>query len=135
MSTYRVTLAGRIYHVVIDEIGDDGKTVAPRVPTAAQPLESAALSLGPEPHVLIAASKLPGLIPTGAGAVLSPLAGKVVSIDVKVGETVGEGAQVATIEAMKMNTYVFAPRAGQVASVEATAGDVVEDGALLLRIV
>ena len=45
-----------------------------------------------------------------------------------------EGAQVATIEAMKMNTYVNAPKAGRVASIIAKPGDAVEEGATLLVI-
>jgi biotin carboxyl carrier protein len=72
---------------------------------------------------------------TGADdAVVSPLAGKIVSIDVKVGQSVAEGAQVATIEAMKMNTYIYAPKAGRVQDVLVNAGDAVEEGAPLLRL-
>jgi biotin carboxyl carrier protein len=134
MSTYRATLGGKVYTVIIDEIDETGQPAAPRVPTAAMPLETAAMSLGPEPHVLVAASKVPGPAADDPGAVLSPLAGKVVSVDVKVGESVTEGAQVVTIEAMKMNTYVFAPKPGRVLSIEATPGDAVEEGACLLRI-
>jgi biotin carboxyl carrier protein len=62
------------------------------------------------------------------------LAGKVVSIDVQIGQTVEEGAQVATIEAMKMNTYVNAPKAGRVTAISVKAGDSVEEGATLLVI-
>jgi biotin carboxyl carrier protein len=69
-----------------------------------------------------------------AGDIASPLAGKVVSIDVRAGQTVTEGAQVATIEAMKMNTYVYAPRAGTVAAVLVSAGDSVEEGSSLVRL-
>jgi biotin carboxyl carrier protein len=47
---------------------------------------------------------------------------------------VAEGAQVATIEAMKMNTYVNAPKAGRVSSIAAKPGDAVEEGATLLVI-
>ena len=56
------------------------------------------------------------------------------SIDVQIGQTVAEGAQVATIEAMKMNTYVNSPKAGRVASIIAKPGDSVEEGATLLVI-
>ncbi|MDR1011784.1 MAG: acetyl-CoA carboxylase biotin carboxyl carrier protein subunit [Opitutaceae bacterium] len=63
----------------------------------------------------------------------SPLAGKVVSIDVKVGQDVEEGAQVATIEAMKMNTYIYAPKAGRIASIHTQVGDGIEEGALIIK--
>ena len=69
-----------------------------------------------------------------AGEVLSPLSGKIVSIDVKVGQDVDEGAQVATIEAMKMNTYVFAPKSGKVTAIVATAGTAIDEGLPLLVI-
>jgi biotin carboxyl carrier protein len=71
---------------------------------------------------------------TGGGAVVSPLAGKLVSIDVKVGQAVEEGTQVATIEAMKMNTYIYAPKTGRVAEVLVNPGDAVEEGAALMRL-
>jgi biotin carboxyl carrier protein len=67
--------------------------------------------------------------------VVSPLAGKIVSIEVKLGQTVVEGAQVATIEAMKMNTHIFAPNAGRVSEVLVNPGDGVDEGHVLLRIV
>jgi biotin carboxyl carrier protein len=70
-----------------------------------------------------------------SGAVLSPLAGKVVAVDVKPGMEVAEGAQVVTLEAMKMNTFVYAPKAGQVSAVHVNPGDAVEEGAALLTIV
>ena len=88
---------------------------APAPPPAAEPAPAAAVA-------------------KGAGDIASPLAGKIVSIDVKVGDSVAEGAQVATVEAMKMNTYIFAPKAGKVLSVHANPGDGVEEGAVLLRI-
>jgi biotin carboxyl carrier protein len=66
--------------------------------------------------------------------VVSPLAGKLVSIDVKVGQAVEEGTQVATIEAMKMNTYIYAPKTGRVAEVLVNPGDAVEEGAALMRL-
>ena len=136
MKKLRVTIEGKAYEVLV-EILDDGTKAAPPIsPTATLPLETAAMSFGapapasapaPVPAAPVAAAK-------GAGDVLSPLAGKIVSIDVKVGQTVEEGAQVATIEAMKMNTYIFAPKSGRVESIHANPGDGVEEGTVLLRI-
>ena len=127
----RVTLEGRAYDVLVEELGER-KQSPHLVPTAAHPLESAAPSFGAAPHVLAAG---PGVEAARTGAVLCPLSGKVVSIDVRAGDGVLEGAQVATIEAMKMNTYVFAPLAGQVTAINAAPGDLVEEGAVLLRLV
>ena len=68
------------------------------------------------------------------GDVVSPLAGKVVSVDAKAGSSVNEGDQVMTIEAMKMNTYVYAHANGKVLEVLANVGEGVEEGQVLLRI-
>jgi biotin carboxyl carrier protein len=74
--------------------------------------------------------------PAGAtsGNVECPLTGKVVSIDVKIGDMVKEGGQVATVEAMKMNTYIYAHCSGKVSSIFVNAGDGVEEGAAMLQI-
>lgn len=70
--------------------------------------------------------------PNGPAAVRSTLAGKVVAVDVRPGQSVAEGAQLATLEAMKMNTYIFAPRDGIVEAVLVAPGDAVEEGQPLL---
>ena len=57
-----------------------------------------------------------------SAAVLSPMAGRLIALSVQVGEAVAEGAVLAVIEAMKMQTELRAPRAGVVAQVLATQG-------------
>jgi biotin carboxyl carrier protein len=47
------------------------------------------------------------------------MAGKLISIDVKVGDAVKKGDAVATVEAMKMHVKVFAPADGTVKSIDA----------------
>lgn len=135
MKKLRVTIEGKVYEVLV-EVLDEGSTPAPVAapqPTAARPLETAAQAI-PTPATPAPAAA-PAPAPTGATDVPSPLAGKVVSVDVKVGQSVAEGAQIATIEAMKMNTYIFAPKAGRVETIFAQAGDGVEEGTVLLRLV
>lgn len=129
MKKLRVTIEGKVYEVLVETIDDQGKSaaVAPSRPVSAAP---AAAPVAAAPVSAPVARPAAG----GAGDVTSPLAGKIVSIDVKVGDTVAEGAQVATIEAMKMNTYIFAPKAGKVAEILASAGEGVEEGTVLLRI-
>ncbi|MBR5621615.1 MAG: acetyl-CoA carboxylase biotin carboxyl carrier protein subunit, partial [Opitutales bacterium] len=76
----------------------------------------------------------PVAAPAAAGAVVAPLAGKVVAIDTKVGDAVKEGDQILTLEAMKMNTYIYADRAGKIASINVAVGDGVEEGQALVTI-
>ena len=72
--------------------------------------------------------------PAGSGAVTSPLAGRIVTIDCQVGQKVVTGAQLATVEAMKMNTFVYAERDGTVATINVAAADVVEEGQVILTL-
>ncbi len=49
----------------------------------------------------------------------APMAGKLLSIDVNVGDKVKKNDPVATLEAMKMQIKVFAPADGTVAEIKA----------------
>lgn len=131
MKKLRVTVEGKVYDVLVELLDEAGAPVAP-VPVAAP--AAAPASLAPVAAAPVAAPKPAAPAAGGPGDIPSPLAGKVVSIDVKVGQSVDEGAQVATVEAMKMNTYIYAPRAGVVAAILVNAGDGVEEGAPLLRL-
>lgn len=129
MKKLRVTIEGKVYEVLVETIDDHGKAAAaPSQSVAAAPV-AAPVAAAP---VSAPAAARPAA--GGDGDVTSPLSGKIVSIDVKVGDKVDEGAQVATIEAMKMNTYIFASKAGTVAEILASAGEGVEEGTVLLRI-
>ena len=59
--------------------------------------------------------------------VLAPLAGKVLSIAVAVGDVVDEDDEVLVIEAMKMETVVYAPAAGRVTALRVSVGDQVDE--------
>jgi biotin carboxyl carrier protein len=50
------------------------------------------------------------------------------------GQTVKEGDHLLTLEAMKMNTFVFAPKSGKVAEIKTAVGDAVEENQVLMRI-
>jgi 3-methylcrotonyl-CoA carboxylase alpha subunit len=69
-----------------------------------------------------------------AGAVVSPMHGKLVAIDVRVGDTVRKKQRVAVVEAMKMEHALIAPVAGRVALVAASEGAQVARGARLVMI-
>lgn len=133
MKKLRVTVEGKVYEVLVEML-DEGSQPAPAAPAAAPASVATPVTAASVAAPVSAAPARPAAA-GGAGDVPAPLSGKVVSVDVKVGQTVAEGAQVATIEAMKMNTYVFAPKAGRVDAVMVNPGDGVEEGTALLRIV
>jgi 3-methylcrotonyl-CoA carboxylase alpha subunit len=70
----------------------------------------------------------------GDGAILSPMPGCIVSVEVKRGEAVKEGQRLLVLEAMKMEHGLVAPFDGTVAELRAEEGRQVLEGALLVRI-
>ena len=68
------------------------------------------------------------------GAILSPMPGKVIAVDVAAGDKVTKGQRLLTLEAMKMEHSLTAPFDGVVAELNATAGAQVQVEALLVRI-
>lgn len=67
-----------------------------------------------------------------AGAVVSGMAGLVLSFEVKVGESVNAGDRVAMIEAMKMRRHVNCPHGGVVKEICAREGEIVEPEDVLM---
>jgi acetyl/propionyl-CoA carboxylase alpha subunit/acetyl-CoA carboxylase carboxyltransferase component len=60
--------------------------------------------------------------PVGSAAVPAPLQGTIVSVDVREGDLVRPGQQIAVLESMKMEHLVTAPHGGRVMSVVGEAG-------------
>ncbi|MBD5244119.1 MAG: acetyl-CoA carboxylase biotin carboxyl carrier protein subunit [Barnesiella sp.] len=72
---------------------------------------------------------------TGSGhQVKAPLPGTVLSVAVKVGDTVKASDTVLVLEAMKMENAIHAGRDGKVASISVSPGDAVLEGALLITL-
>lgn len=129
---YIVTLQNKTYEVEVEHgeamILDEYEAKAPVAPAVAA--NAAALaSAAPDKNVLEPAKAI------GPGTqVVAPLPGGVISIDVKVGDTVAEGDVVAVIEAMKMSVEVNAPSAGTVREIHATVGKAVDTGEVMMVI-
>jgi 3-methylcrotonyl-CoA carboxylase alpha subunit len=68
------------------------------------------------------------------GAILSPMPGKIIAVDVAAGDAVVKGQRLLTLEAMKMEHSLTAPFDGVVAELNAEAGAQVQVEALLARI-
>ena len=65
--------------------------------------------------------------------VAAPMPGSVVTIVVSVGEEVAAGQKLLTLEAMKMETTLYAERAGKIAEVGVLPLTQVQAGDLLIR--
>ena len=64
----------------------------------------------------------------------APMAGKLLSIDVKVGDKVKKNDPVATLEAMKMQIKVFAPADGTVAELKTAPNTNVDPSNVILTL-
>jgi biotin carboxyl carrier protein len=58
----------------------------------------------------------------------APLPGKIIRVDVTVGNTVEEGGVICTIEAMKMENPILSPATASVIEVAVSPGQVVKTG-------
>jgi acetyl-CoA/propionyl-CoA carboxylase, biotin carboxylase, biotin carboxyl carrier protein len=64
-------------------------------------------------------------------AVVSPMQGTVLSVDVAEGDEVEPGQVVCVVEAMKMENVIAAHRAGRVAELSVAAGEAVKTGQVI----
>lgn len=71
----------------------------------------------------------------GGDAVKAPMPGKIIAVNVSVGDTVEKGQVVAVMEAMKMEHSLTAPRDGLVESVGAQLNAQVPEGEILVALV
>ncbi|MDR2581905.1 MAG: biotin/lipoyl-binding protein [Fibromonadaceae bacterium] len=126
MKTLRITLEGKTYDVAVEVLGENASTPAP---VAIAPAQAAAPVAAPPPAQAPAAPA-----PAGAGSVLSPMAGQVMKIKVAVGASVSQNPGVIVLEAMKMETPIYAPAAGTVKAINVKEGEAVAEGQVLLAI-
>ena len=128
MKKLRITVDGKVFDVSVELLDQVSSTTAAPVPAAASAPAASAPVAAPAP------APAPAPAAAGAGDIPSPLAGKVVSLDVAPGTAVKDGDQIMTLEAMKMNTIIYAPSAGTITSFCVNAGDTVQEGQPLAKI-
>lgn len=145
MKEYKYKINGNSYTVAVGDVdgtqvfvevnGTPYKVELPekavsqvKINTAARPA-AAPRSAGGEKVVQKAA-------PAAGGAyqIKAPLPGTVLSIPVKVGDTVKAADTVLVLEAMKMENAIHAGRDGKVASINVNPGDAVPDGGVLITL-
>jgi biotin carboxyl carrier protein len=131
----RVTVDGKAFDVTVEMPEEAAGSAVPQAPPPASVPSSPPPPPAPEPVPAAPAPPAPATAAApGAGEVPSPLAGRVIAIIVQAGQPIKENDHLLTIEAMKMNTFVFAPKAGKVAEIKVAVGDAVTEGQVLARI-
>lgn len=121
MKSYRVSVNGKTYEVVVEEISNSGMGQV----TAASQVETGAVNTGAGPAV----SRGPV---TDGTPVNAPLSGSILAIKVKPGESVKAGQVLLTLEALKMENEIVAPSAGVVKEICVQSGAMVNVGDVLV---
>lgn len=127
--------SGRIARILVKE----GDAVAENTPLVeitsgdAPAAEPKAAPVAPKAEAPKAAPA-PAAPTAKANAVLAPLPGSVISVNVKVGDKVTVGQDVVVLEAMKMENSISSEFEGTVTKVLVATGDVVAENAVLVEI-
>ncbi|MBO8481878.1 MAG: biotin/lipoyl-binding protein [Muribaculum sp.] len=130
MKEYKFKINGSDYNVVINSV--EGTMANVTVNGAAYSVE---MEKEAAPAPAPAAQAAPAPAASGKGEnVTSPLPGVILDVNVKVGDTVKIGQQVALLEAMKMENAIESPCNGTVTAVCVSKGDSVLEGATIVVI-
>jgi glutaconyl-CoA/methylmalonyl-CoA decarboxylase subunit gamma len=87
----------------------------------------------PSPAAATPAPRQPTGGAGGKGALTAPMPGVILEVNVKAGDSLERGQQVAILDAMKMHNVIGAPRAGTVAEVFVSAGQNVDHGDAIIK--
>ena len=124
--TIRISFEGKSYDVEVEVLDSASAPVVSAPAHVAAPVVAA-----PAPAHVAAA---PAPVVAGGTEVHSPMMGLVFKIKVKVGDTVAANQEVVVLEAMKMETPIYAPAAGTVTAIHIKEQDSVSEGQVLLNI-
>lgn len=145
MATYTIKTDGREYSVtVVDQPGGrarvtvDGQTFevesagVPGLPTPAAPPPATAQIQVSAGHPASDPSGAP--LAPGSGTIVAPIPGKILSLEVKVGDAVQINQVVLILEAMKMENNVPSPVSGTVKEIVVSEGSEVNTGQTIMVI-
>ncbi|MHB1417457.1 MAG: biotin/lipoyl-containing protein [Chloroflexota bacterium] len=146
MPTYRITVNGNLYEVEIADPfaspvvatvnGERYMLAVEELPVAApeEDMEASPRPLPERPPVpTVTPDPAPKVeIETAGIVVATPMPGKVLAVNVCLGQSVCKGDEVCTLEAMKMAMAVRATADGVVREVKVSAGQTVRHGEALL---
>ena len=121
MKTLRITLEGKTYEVGVEVVKG-----SPTVSTvAAAPVQVAAAPAAAAPAPAAAAGRI---------SITSPMPGLVFKIVVSVGQQVAKDQELIILEAMKMESPIYAPNAATVSAILVKEGDAVSEGQVLIQL-
>jgi biotin carboxyl carrier protein len=135
MKKLRINVSGKIYDVVVQVLEDDEAAVSGAGFLDTLPSMSALRVPLPAPPVAPPVAPVAAPPPTrrDVNLIAAPIAGTVQKLFVSAGTAVEAKTPVVLLDAMKMDTYIYAPRSGEVAEVCVEVGQTVQVGDVLLR--
>ena len=113
MKTYKIKVNGKLYEVQLEAVSESNESI------------SSAPTKAPESAPVVAPS-------SGSAVVEAPIAGKVLSVKVNVGDSVKKGQVVAIIEAMKLENEIPSPADGVVKEIKVAQGATVNNKDVLI---
>ena len=112
MKIYKVKVNGKLFEVELEAVSEVAGSIA-------APVAAPAPAAAPAPV-------------TGGQTIDAPIAGKVLKINVKVGDTVKKGQNVAVIEAMKLENEIPSSIEGTVKEIRVSVGAQVNNKDVLI---
>lgn len=133
MKMLKITLQGKTYEVGVEVVdtASAGAATAASAPVQAAPVAMAAPAPAAPPPVAAPVAPAPA---AGGSPVTSPMPGLVMKIGVAVGQQVAKDQELLVLEAMKMESPVYATNAGTVAAILVKTGDAVVEGQVLVQL-
>lgn len=135
MKMLKITLQGKTYEVGVEVIDGAAPATAVAAPAYVAP---APAYVAPAPVIappVAAPVAAPIAAPVAGGhSVSSPMPGLVFKVGVAIGQQVAKDQELLVLEAMKMESPVYAPCAGTVASILVKEGDAVSEGQVLIQL-
>ena len=136
MKKLRITVRGISYEVLVEVLEDqdrDQYSGDPLPQTGGRARRRSGAQAQPAPAPAPAGGAVPQT-PAAADpdTIAAPIAGTVQKVFVKAGDDVEEKAPIILLDAMKMDTYIYAPRKGRIKDVACEPGATVQIGAPLL---
>ena len=130
----RITVHGVAYEVDVEVLDAGEGFPANPLPRVSQPAAQAAPQSAPVQALRVQKPAAPGTQNVSpGGAITSPIAGNVLEIKCKPGDSVKKNQAVLIIEAMKMETTISAPADGVIKSVDIAVGDAVRENQVLVQ--
>ena len=140
---YKINIAGKTYDVEVGDISKspvevsvNGTVYQVEIPESAGDRVSGVQgTLAPKPVVAAAAVSRPS-IPDSLddGVVRSPMPGRILSVNISVGDTVKKGQPIFILESMKMENTIASSIDGTVTSLHVAVSDSVQHGQTLAEI-